>query len=63
VNVGFAAFYESLGRVDLMENHAEEKPVFISGKAIREMLQNGDPIDPRVMRESTAAILSESMKT
>ena len=63
VNVGFAAFYESLGRVDLMENHEEEKPVFISGKAIREMLQNGDPIDPRVMRETTSAILSESMKT
>ena len=62
VKVGFAAFYESLGRVDLMENHSEEKPVFISGKAIRGMLQNGDPIDPRVMRESTAKILSEAMK-
>ena len=25
--IGFAAFYESLGRVDLMENHPDEKPV------------------------------------
>ncbi|MDP7135124.1 MAG: hypothetical protein QF437_31795, partial [Planctomycetota bacterium] len=30
INVGFAAFYESLGRVDLMSNHDDEKPVFIS---------------------------------
>jgi sulfate adenylyltransferase len=35
VRVGFASFYESLGRVDLMENHSEEKPVFIFGKAVR----------------------------
>ncbi|MDP6038694.1 MAG: sulfate adenylyltransferase, partial [Candidatus Latescibacteria bacterium] len=27
VNVGFAAYYESIGLVDLMENHADEKPV------------------------------------
>ena len=26
--VGFAAYYESLGRVDLMDNHEDEKPVF-----------------------------------
>ena len=33
--VGFAAFYQSLGRVDLMDNHKDEKPVFISGKEVR----------------------------
>lgn len=62
VKVGFAAFYESLGRVDLMENHSDEKPVFISGKAIRGMLQEGKTIDPRVMRETTSKILSEAMR-
>ncbi len=62
VKVGFAAFYESLGRVDLMENHDEEKPVFISGKQVRATLQQGEQVDPRIMRPSTSAILAEAMK-
>ncbi len=62
INVGFAAYYESLGRVDLMENHSEEKPVFISGKQVRETLLKGELVDPRIMRESTSKILSEAMK-
>ncbi len=62
VNVGFAAYYESLGRVDLMENHQEEKPVFISGKQVRAMLQAGEIVDPRIMRESTSRILAAAMK-
>ncbi len=62
VNVGFAAFYESLGRVDLMANHDEEKPVFISGKQVRATLQAGEMVDPRIMRESTSEILSAAMK-
>ncbi len=61
LNVGFAAFYESLGRVDLMENHSDEKPVFISGKEVRRALLAGEPVDSRIMRESTAAILTEAM--
>lgn len=61
LRVGFAAFYESLSRVDLMENHADEKPVFISGKEVRRALQAGEPVDPRIMRKSTAAILAEAM--
>ncbi len=61
VNVGFAAFYESLGRVDLMENHKDEKPVFISGKEVRATLQAGKAVDPRIMRESTSEILVEAM--
>jgi len=59
--VGFAAFYESLGRVDLMENHPDEKPVFISGKRVRKALMEGEPVDPRIMRKSTTAILTEAM--
>ncbi len=61
LRVGFAAFYESLGRVDLMENHPDEKPVFISGKQVRKCLQEGKPVDPRIMRQSTAKILTEAM--
>jgi sulfate adenylyltransferase len=62
VKVGFAAYYESLGRVDLMENHSEEKPVFISGKAVRATLLQGELVDPRIMRPSTSKILAEAMK-
>ena len=61
LNVGFAAFYESLGRVDLMESHPDEQPVFISGKQVREMLLKGEAVDPRVMRPGTSRILSAAM--
>jgi len=61
IKVGFAAYYDSIGRVDLMENHKDEKPVFISGKEVRATLQAGKPVDPRIMRESTSRILAEAM--
>ena len=61
VKVGFAAFYESLGRVDLMEHHPDEKPVFISGKQVRATLLAGEEVDPRIMRHSTSKILVEAM--
>jgi sulfate adenylyltransferase len=61
LKVGFAAFYESLGRVDLMDNHPDEKPVFISGRKVREHLLAGEMPDPRVMRPETARILIEKM--
>jgi sulfate adenylyltransferase len=59
--VGFAAYYESAGRVDLMDNHPDEKPVFISGKQVRQTLMEGKPVDPRIMRPSTSQILSQAM--
>ncbi len=62
LKVGFAAYYDSIGRVDLMDSHPNEKPVFISGKDVRKALIEGRPVDPRIMRESTAAILTEAMK-
>lgn len=62
VRVGFAAYYESMGRVDLMENHKDEKPVFISGKDVRATLQKGEQVDPRIMRPSTSEILAAVMK-
>ena len=62
LKVGFAAYYESIGRVDLMANHEDEKPVFISGKDVRAQLQRGEMVDPRIMRESTSEILAAAMK-
>ncbi|GHT23376.1 sulfate adenylyltransferase [Planctomycetales bacterium] len=62
LNVGFAAYYESAGRVDLMENHKDEKPVFISGKDVRKTLLEGKEVDPRIMRPSTSQILAAAMK-
>ncbi len=61
VNVGFAAYYESLGRVDLMEHHPDEQPVFISGSQVRDTLSAGEQVDPRIMRPSTSEILSKAM--
>jgi len=62
VKVGFAAYYASINRVDLMENHKDEKPVFISGKEVRTTLQRGEQVDPRIMRPSTSQILADAMK-
>ncbi|HEB91072.1 MAG TPA: sulfate adenylyltransferase [Deltaproteobacteria bacterium] len=62
-NVGFAAFYESMGRVDLMERHEDEKPFFISGTKVREQLQNGERPDPRIMRPETSDILIEAYRS
>ncbi|MCG8592314.1 MAG: sulfate adenylyltransferase [Proteobacteria bacterium] len=55
--IGFAAFYESLGRVDLTENHADEKPYSISGTKVREQLKGGERPDQRIMRPEVADIL------
>ena len=62
LKVGFAAYYESAGRVDLMDNHPNEKPVFISGKDVRKTLLEGREVDPRIMRPTTSRILAEAMK-
>ena len=62
VNVGFAAFYESLGRVDLTENHSDEKPISVSGTKVREQLKGGERPDARIMRPEIADILIEAYK-
>jgi sulfate adenylyltransferase len=64
VKVGFAAFYEELGRVGLVEECAPKgyKQVSISGRELREKLRAGELPDARVMRPETAKILIESMK-
>ena len=63
LKVGFAAYYDSIGRVDLCERHKDEKPVSISGKDIRATLLKAEQVDPRVMRPSTSQILGAAMKT
>lgn len=60
--IGFAAFYESLGRVDLTDNHPDEKPVVVSGTRVREQLQRGQRPDPRIMRPQIADVLIESYR-
>jgi sulfate adenylyltransferase len=62
IKVGFAAFYDSIGRVDLTERHPDEKPVSISGKEVRATLMRGEMVDPRIMRPSTSKILAAAMK-
>ncbi len=59
-NIGFAAFYESMGRVDLMENHPDEKPFGISGTKVREQLKGGERPDARILRPEIANILIEA---
>ena len=60
--IGFAAYYESLGRVDLSDSHPDEKPFAISGTKVREQLQKGEHPDPRIMRPQIAEILIESYR-
>ena len=62
MKIGFAAFYESIGRVDLMDAHPDEKPYFISGSKVREMLTNGEFPPEKIMRPTTARILIEAYR-
>ena len=61
--IGFAAYYASLGRVDLSDRHPDEKPVAVSGTKVREQLRSGQQPDPRIMRPETAEILIEAFKS
>jgi sulfate adenylyltransferase len=64
VKIGFAAFYEELGRVGLVDECQPKgyHQVSISGRELREKLRAGILPDPRVMRPETASILIERMK-
>lgn len=63
VKIGFAAFYEELGRVGLVDECGPKgyKQVSISGRELREKLRAGNLPDARIMRPETAKILIESM--
>jgi sulfate adenylyltransferase len=62
VKVGFAAFYESIGRVDLTENHPGVAPYSISGTKLREQLVSGERPDVRIIRENVADVLIEAYR-
>jgi sulfate adenylyltransferase len=64
VKVGFAAFYEELGRVGLVDEYGPKgyKQVSISGRELREKLRAGTLPDARIMRPETARVLIESMR-
>jgi sulfate adenylyltransferase len=64
VKIGFAAFYEELGRVGLVDEYGPKgyKQVSISGRELREKLRAGTLPDARVMRPETAKILIERMR-
>ncbi len=61
--IGFAAFYESMGRVDLTDEHPGETPLTVSGTKVREQLLKGEHPDPRILRPEIAEILIESYRT
>ena len=63
VNVGFAAYFEELGRVGLISDNQGKTIVGISGTKMREILNNGEMPDERVMRPSTAQILVDYYKS
>ncbi len=60
--IGFAAFYESIGRVDLTDLHPGETPLTVSGTKVREQLQRGESPDPRILRPEIAEILIASYR-
>jgi sulfate adenylyltransferase len=64
VKVGFAAFFEELGHVGLVDEYGPKgyHPVSISGRDLREQLRAGQLPDPRIMRPETAKVLIEKMR-
>lgn len=61
LNIGFAAYYEELGRVGLVSEQGERglKPVTISGTELRGMLGRGEVPDERFIRPEVSKILIE----
>jgi len=57
--VGFAAFFEELNQVGLIEEYAPKgyHTVSISGKVLRQKFQSGEAIDERIMRKPVSDIL------
>jgi sulfate adenylyltransferase len=58
--IGFAAFYPSLGRVDLSDDHPDQEPLVVSGTQVRRQLMRGERPDPHILRPEIAAILIEA---
>lgn len=62
VNVGFAAYFEEIGKVGLVEENKGKTLVSISGTKVREILGKGEMPDSRIMRPSTAEVLIDYYK-
>ena len=62
--VGFAGYFEEIGRVGLVKEFKEKgyHQVSISGKELRRKLQNNEDIDERIMRKPVAKILADFYK-
>ncbi len=60
LKVGFAAYFEEIGRVGLVKEFKDKgyRQVSISGKELRGKLKAGQDIDERIMRKPVAEILS-----
>lgn len=60
--IGFAAYFEELGKVDLVDRHKGKgyREILISGKKLREKLEKEEPIDERLMRAPVVEILRDS---
>ena len=65
LKVGFASYFEEIGRVGLVDEFADKgyHPVSISGKELRKKLQEGEPVDERVMRKPVVDILEDYYKS
>jgi sulfate adenylyltransferase len=57
LNVGFAAYFEELEKVRLIDENKGFIPFTISGSQIRQTLQSGEKPDPRIVRPEVAEIL------
>jgi sulfate adenylyltransferase len=57
LNVSFAAYFDELGRVGLIDEHKGLVPFTISGSKIRQLLQEGEKPDPRIVRPEVAEII------
>ena len=63
-NIGFAAYYEQLGRVGLVDEYSDKgwSMVSISGSKLRGMFRKGEVPDERVIRREVSEILIESYR-
>jgi sulfate adenylyltransferase len=61
VKVGFAAFFKEINRVGLISEFQPKgyNTVFISGKEVRNKLNNGEDVDERILRKVVGDILKE----
>ncbi len=62
--VGFAAYYEELGRVGLVDEYKDKgyHQISISGKDLRRKLHAGEDVDERIIRKPIAEILTKFYK-